>query len=162
MPLSRATYTQVAGDGRPIWDSVMGRPGNTSGDELKATGLLSSRKGVALQLINHTRDEDVSRAEIVRTLMADPALCGRLIKVANGANLAGCRPVASVAAALTVLGLSAVRNLALSFSLLSAYRDGVCQAFDYPAFWTRSLNAALAARAIARNLRLAAPEEIFI
>ena len=133
----------------------MDRSGQSSFEELKATGLLPSPKGVALQLINLTRDEDVSRAEIVRTLMADPALCGRLIKVANGANLAGCRPVASVAAALTVLGLSAVRNLALSFSLLSAYRDGVCQAFDYPAFWTRSLNAGLAARILAARLRSA-------
>src|SRR5688572_621502 len=131
-------------------------------EELKATGLLPSPKGVALQLLTLMRDENVSRPAIVRTLMADPALCGRLIKVANGANLAGCRPVASIAAAVTVLGLASVRSLALSFSLLSAYRTGVCEGFDYPAFWTRSLNEGLAARILAARLRLSSPEEIFI
>ncbi len=136
--------------------------GLSSFEELKATGLLPSPKGVALQLINLMRDENVSRSAIVRTLMADPALCGRLIKVANRANLAGCRPVASVAAALTVLGLASVRSLALSFSLLSANRSGLCEGFDYSKFWTRSLNAGLAARSLAINLSLASPEEIFI
>jgi diguanylate cyclase (GGDEF)-like protein len=131
-------------------------------DELKATGLLPSPKGVALAVMELAQDENPTNAAMTRTIQADPALAGRIVKAANTAQFAGCRPVASIADAVVMLGLSAVRQMALGFSLVSDYRDGKCAGFDYPGFWSRSLVTALAMQAIARHTRVAIPEEMFL
>lgn len=60
-----------------------------------------------------------------------------------------------------VLGLPAVRTLALGFSLLSTYRKGVCAGFDYPRFWSSSLLMALSMQALALRVRVVAADEAF-
>lgn len=130
-------------------------------EHLKASGDLPSPKGVALAIIRLTRRSDVSMAELSRIIKTDPAFVGRLIKATNTGNYAGRRPVASVQDALTVLGLPAVRTLALGFSLISTYRNGACRNFDYQGFWSASLVAAIAMQALARQTRCAQPEEAF-
>jgi diguanylate cyclase (GGDEF)-like protein len=129
---------------------------------LKATGLLPSPKGVALAVMQLAQDEGTTNAAMVRTIQADPALSGRLVKAANAARFAGRRPVASVADAVTVLGMAAERNLALGFSLVAEHRNGRCERFDYEHFWSRSLVTALAMQAIIAHARVAIPDEIFL
>jgi len=131
-------------------------------EELKATGLLPSPKGVALAVMQLAQDENTTNAAMARAIQADPALSGRLVRAANAARFGGRRPVASIADAVIVLGMPAVRNLALGFSLLSDYRNGRCEAFDYDGFWSRSLVTALAMQAIITHTRVAIPEEIFL
>ena len=131
-------------------------------EELKATGLLPSPKGVALAVMQLAQDERTSNASLARTIQADPALSGRLVKAANAARFAGRRPVASVADAVVLLGMATVRNLALGFSLISDYRNGRCENFDYDHFWSRSLVTAIAMQAIITHTRVANPEEIFL
>lgn len=130
-------------------------------DELKAAGTLPSPKGVALAIVQLTRKDDVSVSEIVHTLKADPALAGRVIKAANTANKAR-RPVASMPDAVAVIGINAVRNLALGFSLVSHYSNGSCRGFDYPRYWSRSLLVANAAPSFGGHVNVAAGEELFI
>lgn len=130
-------------------------------EHLKASGDLPSPKGAALAIIRLTQRADVSMAELSRIIKTDPAFVGRLIKATNTGNLAGRRPVASVQDALTVLGLPAVRTLALGFSLISTYRSGACRNFEYEAFWSGSLVAAITMQALTGHTRCAQPEEAF-
>ncbi len=132
-------------------------------EQIKASGDLPSPKGVALCIMDLARRDDVSMAEIARVVKTDPAFVGRLVKAANGVNALGPgkRPIVSVQDALTVLGLPAVRALALSFSLLSDYANGQCRGFDYRAYWSQSLAMALAMQALTAHTRVAAPEETF-
>lgn len=97
--------------------------------QIKSAGELPSPRGVALAVIRMTQSSTVSLADLGRTIKADPALVGRLIKAANGMFHEGRRPIVSVQEALMVLGLPAVRGLALGFSLLSSYRKGRLQGF---------------------------------
>jgi diguanylate cyclase (GGDEF)-like protein len=131
-------------------------------EELKASGLLPSPRGVALAVMQLAHDENVTNAEVARTIKSDPALAGRIVKAANTAQFAGRRPVAAIPDALMVLGLSTVRQLALGFALVTEYRNGKCAHFDYDAFWSRSLITALALQAIATRTRVASPEEMFL
>ena len=131
-------------------------------EELKATGLLPSPKGVALAVMRLAQDENTTNAALARAIQADPALSGRLVRAANSARFGGRRPIASVADAVIVLGISAVRTLALGFSLVSDHRNGKCEAFDYDGFWSRSLVTALAMQAIITHTRVAIAEEIFL
>lgn len=129
--------------------------------QLKAAGDLPSPRGVALAIIQLTQTPDVSLAQLGRVIKGDPAFVGRLIKAANGLVAESRRAIVSVQEALMVLGLPAVRTLALGFSLLSAYRKGACQGFDYPCFWSSALLMANAMQALSQRVRVVAPDEAF-
>lgn len=130
-------------------------------DELKTTGKLPSPSGVAMAVIELCRRDNTSVEDIGRAVRADPALSGRLIKFSNSALHGSRRPVVSVPDAIRMVGIAAVRQLVLGFSLLGQYRDGVCRVFDYQAFWSRSLAMAIAADALAQGVKCASPEETF-
>ncbi|ENO87506.1 sensor domain-containing diguanylate cyclase [Thauera linaloolentis] len=130
-------------------------------EQLKAAGDLPSPRGVAIAIIRLTQSMDVSMAELARVIKGDPAFVGRLIKAANGSLGKGRRAVVSVQDALMVLGLPAVRTMALGFSLLSNYRRGACEAFDYTRFWSFSLVMALSMQALALRVRMVASDEAF-
>ena len=129
--------------------------------QLKTAGELPSPRGVAIAIIRLTQSNDVSLAEIGRVIKGDPAFVGRLIKAANGLVAENRRAVVSVQEALMVLGLPAVRTLALGFSLLSAYRKGACAGFDYQRFWSSSLLMALSMQALAQRVRVVPADEAF-
>lgn len=128
--------------------------------EIKALGDLPSPRGAALAVMRLTQKADVSVAELAHAVQTDPALVGRLIKAANALHNK-TRPVAAVQDALILLGISTVRYLALSFSLVSGYRSGQCAKFNYPRFWSHSLACAVAMQSLATRTRIASPEEAF-
>ncbi|MCS7014959.1 MAG: diguanylate cyclase [Gemmatales bacterium] len=130
-------------------------------DEMKATRQLPSPTGVAMEIVRLTQDEGVSCGSLARVLMADPVLSGKVIKFANSALMQTGRSVNSVQEAVLRLGVGTLRRIALSFSLVSAYRQGRCEAFDYQAFWSRSLAQGVAAQELARQTRLVPPDEAF-
>lgn len=128
---------------------------------LKATGDLPSPRGVALAIMRATQTEHVALGELANIIKADPAFAGRLIKAANGLLAYGRRPVASIDDALMLMGLPAVRNLALGFSLLSDYRKGSCTAFDYERYWSSSLIHAVAMQILSARTRAAPADESY-
>ena len=130
-------------------------------EKLKASGSLPSPKGVALAIMRLTQKEDASMAELSRIIKSDPAFVGRLIRAANSVNANPGRPVVSVQEALVVLGMPAVRNLALGFSLLSQYKSGACKGFGYETFWTASLACGIALQELTLRTRAAQAEEAF-
>jgi HD-like signal output (HDOD) protein/CheY-like chemotaxis protein len=106
--------------------------------------------------------ENVPLSELAHTIQADPVLAGRIVKIANVANPNKSRPIASVTIdTLILIGIHAVRQVVLGFSLVSAYRDGECEGFDYSRYWSRSVAMASAAQAIGAILRIAPPAELF-
>ncbi|MEC5386994.1 diguanylate cyclase [Uliginosibacterium sp. H3] len=140
----------------------MAPPINTAHfEQLKASGDLPSPKGVALAIMRLTSQDDVSMAELARIIRTDPAFVGRLIKAANGVIGYGRRPIASVQDALTVLGMPAIRTMALGFSLMTNYKSGACEAFDYADYWSSCLAAAVTTQAVCMRTRAAAPDETY-
>ncbi|MDB5801724.1 MAG: diguanylate cyclase response regulator [Rhodocyclales bacterium] len=130
-------------------------------EQLKASNDLPSPKGVALAIMRLTSQDDVSMAELARIIRTDPAFVGRLVKAANGVIGYGRRPIASVQDALTVLGMPAVRTMALGFSLMTNYKSGACEAFDYSRYWSACLVAAVTTQAVCMRKRAAAPDETY-
>jgi HD-like signal output (HDOD) protein len=129
--------------------------------ELKATGDLPSPSGVALKLLRLTGDEESSLEEISATLQCDPALTGRLLKLANSARMGRRRPVVAIEDAVKVSGIRAIRQLVLGLSVLSNHREGKCQSFDYQGFWTRSLVTAAAVHELCAVNMAFQPDEAF-
>jgi len=130
--------------------------------ESNAANQLPSPTGVALAILELTRQEDSSAQEIARAIKADPALSGRLLKFANSPYVGFSRAVASIENAVILLGVRVVRQLSLGLSVLSNTKDGPCKTFDYSNFWSRSLATALATRALSARDHLFPPEEAFV
>ena len=130
-------------------------------ETLKASGRLPSPKGPALAVVQLTRQENTSFVQLARAIQADPALVARLIKLSNACRGRGVRPILAIKDAIGMLGLTAVRGLALGFSLMSDKRSLGCRAFNYPAFWSRNLARAVAMQALTAFSRLMKSDEAF-
>jgi len=130
-------------------------------EQLKISGQLPTPRGVALAVLELSRRENATLGEIARVVQTDPALSGRLIKLANTVSHI-TRPVVSVQEAVVRQGMATVRHLALGFSLLDQYRKGACEAFDYQTYWSHSLLMGLTMQALGQRVRVAAADELFV
>ena len=129
-------------------------------ESLKINGQLPSPKGVALAILEICQREDATTADIARVVQTDPALSGRLIRQANWLAQRG-RSIASVTEAIHHMGLVAVRNLALGFSLVDQNLHGLCEGFDYQRFWSHSLLMGLAMKRFGELGHGGLPDELF-
>jgi two-component system, cell cycle response regulator len=130
-------------------------------EELKQSSSLPTPSGVGLVILRRTQDDTCSLEELAQCIQVDPALSGRILNLANTGAWQGLAPVTSVQEAARRLGARAVRSLALSFSLVSSNRSGVCAHFDYERYWSYSLACASAAQILAGEHGVIEPNEAF-
>jgi diguanylate cyclase (GGDEF)-like protein len=129
--------------------------------EVKATGLLPSPTGVALTILKITQQDDFSIEEVARAIQSDPAMAGRILKFVNSSFYANARPIISITEAVLRIGVIALRQLLLGLSVLSRYRQGYCESFDYQKFWAHSLATAVASQSLCQIRRVFPHEEAF-
>ena len=129
--------------------------------ELTASGRLPSPNGVALTILELSRNPDSSTEDLADVLQGDPALAGQVLKYANSADSGSREEITSLNDALVRLGMGVTRNLCLGFSVLSNARSGPCPTFDYQEYWAHSLAMAVSSQAISKRLRSVSPDEAF-
>ncbi len=124
---------------------------------------LPTLPGVAMKVLELTRDPQVSLHKIAQTVQADPALSVRVLKTVNSSYYGLTIPCPSITRAMGMLGLNTVKAIVLGFSLVESTRAaGIDDGFDMTAYWRRAVYSAAAARAIAMAARSCDPEEAFI
>ncbi|PID78852.1 hypothetical protein CSB20_13055 [bacterium DOLZORAL124_64_63] len=134
---------------------------NTILQELKTSGRLPSPTGVALTILELTRDPNTSTEDMSSVLGGDPALTGQILKYANAAQGGARGGITSINDALVRLGMSMVRQLSLGFSVLRNSRTGACVVFDYEGYWTHSLAMAASCQVFSKHLGTISAEEGF-
>lgn len=125
-----------------------------------AADRLPTPDGVALAIMAAWSDDRTTVQQLARLVQTDPALSGRVLKLANSAAVAG-RPVVSVPEAIVRIGMQTVGQLAVAFSLIGKEHSDLCRGFDYQRFWSGSLMMAVLARSLGDATRLAPPEDLF-
>lgn len=123
---------------------------------------LPSLPAVALRVIELTQTKEVRTKELAETITNDQALAGKVLKTVNSSFYALRKPCASINQAIVFLGLSAVKTLALGFSLASSIDKHSKDNFDYPAYWRRGLLSGVAGKCIAVEARCGNDEECFL
>lgn len=121
---------------------------------------LPSPSGVALAIMELWEDDRTTVQQLSRLVQADPALSGRLLKLANSAAM-GNRAVAAIPDAIVRVGMQTVGQLAVAFSLIDTNSEGECPAFNYENYWSHCLLMAVLSRGLAQATRLAPPEDLF-
>ncbi len=130
-------------------------------DQVLSCPRLPTLPGVALSLMELTRNPDVELGDIADLVQNDQALTGKILKTVNSSYYGLSQPCATIRRALAYLGLSTVTSLVLGFSLVEL--TGSCdEEFDLPDYWRRCLASAAAARRIAMTTGACDPEEAFV
>jgi putative nucleotidyltransferase with HDIG domain len=96
---------------------------------------------------------DADLGEIAALIETDQVLTAHLLRLANSAFYGVSGQIASVTRALTILGTAITRSLIYGVSVLDLR-------IDLAGFWEHSIGTATAAGALAKHLRLRAPEEV--
>ncbi len=129
-------------------------------DRLARCSDLPSLPRVAMQVLEICQSEDPNLADIARVLGTDPALSAKILRLSNSSIYGLKQEVRTISHAVNLLGLNAVRTLALSFSLLRDVHKRDQQGLA--SFWKRSIFAAVAARELAVAVNFAYGEEAFL
>ncbi|MBI5408048.1 MAG: HDOD domain-containing protein [Nitrospirae bacterium] len=121
---------------------------------LKGIATLPSLPAVALKIIQEAKKSKSSIRELADIISYDPALTAKILRIANSSFYALPYKVDSIERAVNILGLEALKNIALSFAIVKGFRRNPVDEFDHELFWKRSLTAAVSAGMIASKLRM--------
>ncbi len=132
-------------------------------EQLKIAGKLPSARGVALKVSRLCQSETVPLAELARVIQGDPALAGKIIKLANANNARKFRPIASINVdTLLLVGVHSIRQVVFGFALVDTFRKGESRQFDFDRYWSLSAAMGSVAQTVSNLTPLAPPGELFI
>ncbi|MSQ03239.1 MAG: GGDEF domain-containing protein [Myxococcales bacterium] len=113
------------------------------------------------RVVRLASDPDVTSDTLGAVIASDPAFTAELLRTVNSPFHGLKQPVTAAARAVTILGIRALRNLAICFAVRDSLRNSGLRDTDLQGFWEDCLRRAVAARAIARLTGTVSPEEAF-
>lgn len=131
-------------------------------EKVLACKKLPTLPAVATRVIELTNNNNVSMKALAETIQNDQALTAKVLKTVNSSLFGLRQNCSSINQAIVMLGLSAVKTLALGFTLVGAIKDATEGEFDLSDHWRRSLYTSIAGKLIASAARLPNPEECFL
>ena len=118
---------------------------------------------ITLRIIRLIEDPSSTAQDLNKIISNDPALGARVLKVVNSAFYGLPGQIASINRAIVLLGLNAVKNIAVAASLAKLFRGGqICPTFSARDLWTHSIAVATATRLLANRAGLGLPDEAFL
>ena len=91
---------------------------------LKEISHIATLPEVTLKIIELVEDPSSSAQDLHEVISNDPALCSRILKVVNSSFYGLPGQIASINRAIVMLGLNAVKNIAIAASLAKLFRGG--------------------------------------
>jgi HD-like signal output (HDOD) protein/GGDEF domain-containing protein len=128
-------------------------------EEILGCPSLPSLPAVAARVLELTDNPNVQLQSLASTIQNDQALAARILRTVNSSFYGLRTKCSTIKQALVMLGLSAVKSLALGFALADTLKPKGQRDFDYVSYWRRGLYTAVAAKAIARAARKPAIED---
>ncbi|MDB4442672.1 GGDEF domain-containing protein [bacterium] len=113
---------------------------------------LPTLPGIALKIIAAYQKPDPDIQQIGDLLTTDPPLTFKILKIVNSSFYSLPTKITSVHHAIKLLGIKAIKNLALCFTLINTFQSNKYELIDYRRFWKNSLVGASATKLIAEKL----------
>ena len=128
-------------------------------DEIKNLQVVPS---VAIKLLKLTRDTNAKIESLSQVIKTEPALAAKILKQVNSAAYALPNKITSIERAVTMLGFSTVRQLAINLLLYNKLiQQNSARAFDLLFFWQHCLYVASLSRRIAVALEHPDPDLLY-
>lgn len=118
---------------------------------------------VTMKIIQLVEDPDSTANDLNKIISNDPALGARILKVVNSAFYGLPGQIGSINRAIVLLGLNAVKNIAIAASLAKLFRGGkIANNFDARELWSHSIACATGTKLLAKHAGLGLPDEAFL
>lgn len=131
-------------------------------DIIAKIGDLPTLPTVAARINAEIEDEALTAKTLGVIIAQDPSLASRMLRLANSAFYGMPRQIASIDRAVMILGFDAVKNLALSISIFSLFKQGKSSAIDLNGLWNHSLGTAVCARILMARTNVKLAEQAFL
>lgn len=132
-------------------------------DAIGKVSAIATLPEVTAQIIKTVEDPRSSAAQLHKIISHDPALVTRILKVVNSSFYGLPGQIASIERAIVLLGLNAVKNLAVAASLGALFRGAkLCEGFTAKDLWTHCIGVAVTARTLAKEMKLPIADEAFL
>ncbi|MCG3178046.1 MAG: hypothetical protein BIFFINMI_00369 [Phycisphaerae bacterium] len=130
---------------------------------LDRLGEISTLPEVTLKIIETVEDPDSTARDLHEIVTHDLALSARILRVVNSAFYGLPGQIASIDRAIVLLGLNAVKNIAIAASLSRVFRGGrISRRWTARDLWVHSLAVGSASKMIIERLKMALPDEAFV
>jgi len=118
---------------------------------------------ITLKIIRLVEDPDSTAQDLNNIISHDPALGARILKVVNSAFYGLPGQIGSTNRAIVLLGLNAVKNIAVAASLTKLFRGGqICPSFSARDLWHHCIAVGSCTRLLATKSGLGLPDESFL
>ena len=118
---------------------------------------------ITIKIIHLVEDPDSTAHDLNKIISNDQALGSRILKVVNSAFYGLPGQIGSINRAIMLLGLNAVKNIAIAASLEKLFRGGyISNTFDVRQLWTHSLAVATGTRLLASQVDVGLQDEAFL
>ena len=140
--------------------------GNT--DQIVASALkqishIATLPEVTVKIIHLVEDPNSTAQDLNKVITNDPALGARILKVVNSAFYGLPGQIGSTNRAIVLLGLNAVKNIAIAASLAKLFRGGqISSSFNARELWQHCIAVASATRLISSKTGIGLPDEAFL
>ncbi|NUQ68306.1 MAG: HDOD domain-containing protein [Phycisphaerales bacterium] len=118
---------------------------------------------ITMKIVDLVEDPKSTAQDLHKVISNDPALCSRILKVVNSSFYGLPGQIGSINRAIVMLGLNAVKNIAIAASLSKLFRGGeLTPNFSARDLWTHSNVTAAAAKLVANTLKLGLADEAYL
>src|SRR5689334_23378678 len=132
-------------------------------DALKKVSTIATLPEVTAKIVQTVEDPKSTAAQLHKIVAHDPALVTRILKVVNSSFYGLPGQVSSVERAIVMLGLNAIKNIAVAASLGQLFRGvKLCEGFTARDLWKHCVAVGVAARELAKQTRLPIGDEAFL
>jgi HD-like signal output (HDOD) protein/signal transduction histidine kinase len=132
-------------------------------EKIETSRSLPTLPHILLQLIDICNQEEKGIRDLSKVINKDPSISERLLRLVNSAYYSLKQKISSIDQALLLLGMDAVKNIAISSSVYQVFhRPGRKSAFNLKLFWWHSLSCATLARRLAIRVQYPSPDEAFL
>ena len=132
-------------------------------ERLKSSKNLPTLPHILLRIIEACSGDETDFKELSKIIEMDPALTSSILKMLNSPFFSLPNRVYNLDQALVLIGMEAVKNIAISASIHQVFKTKEEASSLYlKSFWHHSLLCALLSRCLAKKVRYANPDEAFL
>lgn len=138
-------------------------PTQIARNAVRNTSQLATLPEITQRIITAVEDPRSSAGQLHKIISHDPALVTRVLKIVNSAFYGIPGQIASIERAIVLLGLNAVKNLAVASSLGQLFRKTkLYSGADAKDLWKHCVAVAVASRELAVAAKLPLAEQAFL
>src|SRR6266704_4794029 len=154
-----ATLTQT----KPVTPAAANDPSVLIAEAIKKVTTIATLPEVTARIVATVEDPRSTAAALHKIVAHDPALATRILKVVNSAFYGLPGQIGSVERAIVLLGLNAIKNIAVAASLGQLFRGiKLTDKFTAKDLWTHCIAVGVAARELARQMKVPIADEAFL